>query len=233
DSGAGQVSYIFADFNGDGLPDALGYAHVTSPVTVSAYMNRGVRSGDGQDKFILGTIATDSAQDLARTAWIRIIRTRDCEEYLPAAISCFAPINPQNPDEATPFPVEGDPGIRVADFNGDGRDDLLSFSNSNGGVHDPFSNTDLGSVYDPDFAFVNGKHVQILLGANSGIGPHVEIATDTGATVWAGGPTGDGIPPQVFNRVLDVNGDGLPDFVSVQPSNPTNLTDWVRADAIH
>ena len=45
-------------------------------------------------------------------------------------------------------------------------------------------------------------------------------ATLAAPAILGGGPIGKGVGPHVFNRVLDVNGDGLPDLISESEQCP-------------
>jgi len=119
------ASVYFSDVNGDGLPDALKFTDIVAGTAGSGlFVNRGFRTGGGGFAF-----QNDSNFGVEIT-WLRRISAEECEQYLPLSVPC---------DGDTL--VASDPGLRVADFNGDGRQDILSFaaafdgSRDNDGIH--------------------------------------------------------------------------------------------------
>jgi RHS repeat-associated protein len=207
----GAKPTVLVDVNGDGLPDALAFyeSRAQLPAGVdnenpTLNINTGFRTGGGG--FIPG--GGLSRPDSGYITWLRTIDQNECVSFLPTGSHCNEP-----------YRIIGtDPGLRVADFNGDGREDIISFASNfdsgvNGGI---YQSTEAGSTNYSDT-----PAVLLIARGNSFIaqGP----TTDTGRTILGGAPMGRGVGANVFNRVLDVNGDGLPDLISRQRNSSLGL----------
>jgi RHS repeat-associated protein len=209
-------SMIFADVNGDGLPDAFLFRVPTSGTfdNVTVSINSGFNATGGG--FTTPVALASGTFDLA--TWLRDIDREDCLQYLPQQNACPGP-NDQDQNVV----VSADPGLRIGDFDGDGRQDILSFTAPGAtlnGIYDPVDNHPAYGTFS----------VQIFPGTNQGLGAPILVTTDqnqnptnSAPAVRAGGNTHGQQPPHAFNRVLDVNGDGLPDFVSNQDGVSSNV----------
>ena len=218
--GLNQRMSIFVDVNGDGLPDSVAFDDPKAGLGFTTlFLNKGFRADGGG--FASGVSV--APQSMLKASWLRRLNLEECEQYLPRAVSCP---DATNLDPTPTMVVATDPGFRVADFNGDGRQDVLCFAAqmtkpNNDGVHEA----------DSTYA---ANSVTLMLGQSSTFATEIPVPTDLnptpsvngsgiavkagfpGITGQASFPNADGVAPNAFNRIIDVNGDGLPDFLSVQ-----------------
>jgi YD repeat-containing protein len=103
-----------------------------------------------------------------------------------------------------------DPGLRIIDFNGDGRADLIQLGNSCMDVTDPSKQR--GAVT-----------VQIANASGTPFAPGITLAVSGGGTIPLGDQSYDWDSPGSgcgggygTSQILDVNGDGLADIVQVE-----------------
>jgi RHS repeat-associated protein len=167
------------------------------------------------------------------TSWRREMTKDECTRYVSSSKAiCGVDVEvPQvlvhlglYPDESTPdrFFATTDPGVRVADLNGDGQSDLIMFGQMAVGKHRRDKPQKL-------------KQAMVFLGDGDTFRAPVAIPTSTvplpddeHITIPPGGLligrsvvllpdfeiTPNDVEPYALTRVLDVNGDGLPDFIS-------------------
>ncbi|MCY1044145.1 hypothetical protein OV208_22700 [Corallococcus sp. bb12-1] len=164
----------------------------------------------------------DGLQDvvsMAKEAKIGGVRTpRDLLLSLNTGVGYLSPVHLDIPLGAMPSPVqvnEGryiDNGVRILDFNMDGKQDLLLMDSFNDGVY-PNS--------------VNRSKVTVLESTGSGFVPRTLTTVPTGISTGSGGALQPQTQPGTgfgyrLSRLLDVDGDGLTDLVQAEPTGNLN-----------
>ncbi|RKH45243.1 RHS repeat-associated core domain-containing protein [Corallococcus sicarius] len=164
----------------------------------------------------------DGLQDvvsMAKEAKIGGVRTpRDLLLSLNTGVGYLPPVHLDIPLGAMPSPAqvnEGryiDNGVRILDFNMDGKQDLLLMDAFNDGVY-PNS--------------VSRSKVTVLESTGSGFVPRPLTTIPTGISTGSGGSLQPQSQPGTgfgyrLSRLLDVDGDGLTDLVQAEPTGNLN-----------
>jgi RHS repeat-associated protein len=182
----GSLRYQFADVNGDGLPDAIEIPINGSDDTPTTGVGFRVWKNNGRDFLPPVEVKPQSADKMG-----------------------------QSLDVLNNNGKPRDPGLRIIDFDGDGRADLLQMGNSCRGVGigttpDPVQRTAVTvQTANPDGAsFADGVTLSMTNGQGTiSLGNQAADLDNVGTTCGGG---------YLMSQVLDVNGDGLADLVQVE-----------------
>lgn len=155
--------YMFGDFNGDGLPDALQLASGMSGPRLAE------NSGAGFKEAVLQPLPTDANVQMGTSAqWTHLT----------------------------------DPGVRVMDYDGDGRDDLLL--------------VDDGRVRSGSTSAATRSRMKVLLSRNGGFVKQ-DVPIDIGQPANGADALPSGAASNwLLTQTLDMNGDGLKEIAVVR-----------------
>ncbi len=218
-------SVVVGDFNGDGTPDLV-ITYLLNPNTISVLLGNGDGSFGPAERYAAGPSATAVAVGDFNGDGVLDLAVANSEMYVPGTVSILLGNGDGTFAAPQGYAVGEQPvALTVADFNGDGvqdlavadsRDSMLSILLGRGdGTFQPSLNSlvgvdpadltagDFNGDGIPDLA-VTGRGVWVLLGQGDG--------TFTVAGTYAPASSPGSIMAD------DVNGDGIPDLVMADGS---------------